>query len=127
MLSKYFTDIQHIGIPCNDIEETIKFYKSLGFKLVGKFQNGPSTCAFVKYNHMMLELWDHDKVANRDGAINHMAVNCTDVDAAYKEAKKEGYHVEDNIEHIPSYWNNGIRFFKIQGPNKENIEFCQIL
>ncbi|WP_413229457.1 VOC family protein, partial [Lactiplantibacillus plantarum] len=33
MLSKYFTGVQHIGIPANDLDQTIKFYKSLGFKV----------------------------------------------------------------------------------------------
>lgn len=30
-IKNYCTGIQHIGIPTNDIEETIRFYESLGF------------------------------------------------------------------------------------------------
>ncbi|WP_418620851.1 VOC family protein [Acetilactobacillus jinshanensis] len=128
MLSKYFTGIQHVGVPANNLDQTIKFYKSLGFKVAGKFKNGSSNCAFMKYGTLMIETWDGDPCANKDGAINHMAVNCTDVKDAFKEAKAEGYHMlDDHIESIPSYWNNGIKFFKIQGPNHEAIEFCQIM
>ena len=31
-LKNYSTGIQHIGIPTNDIEKTIAFYKELGFE-----------------------------------------------------------------------------------------------
>ena len=31
-LQTYTTGIQHIGIPTNDIEKTIEFYKKLGFE-----------------------------------------------------------------------------------------------
>ncbi|MDR3335033.1 MAG: hypothetical protein LBT13_09150 [Treponema sp.] len=30
------------------------------------------------------------------------------------------------IQNLP-FWGKGIKFFKIEGPNKELIEFCQIL
>ena len=32
-LQTYTTGIQHIGIPTNDIEKTIEFYKTLGFEI----------------------------------------------------------------------------------------------
>ena len=32
-LKTYTTGIQHIGIPTNDIEKTIAFYKELGFEV----------------------------------------------------------------------------------------------
>lgn len=32
-LQTYTTGIQHIGIPTNDIEKTIEFYKNLGFEI----------------------------------------------------------------------------------------------
>ncbi len=127
-LDKYFTGVQHVGIPANNLDETIKFYKSLGFKEAGLFNNQGNRCAFMKYNNLMIETWEGDPCANADGAINHIAVNCTDADKAFAEAKKEGYHMLDqHVESIPAYWKHGIHFFKIQGPNHEAIEFCQIL
>ena len=32
-LKEQFNGIQHIGIPTNDIEATIDFYKALGFEI----------------------------------------------------------------------------------------------
>ncbi|ETI99992.1 MAG: hypothetical protein Q611_LSC00172G0001, partial [Leuconostoc sp. DORA_2] len=35
--------------------------------------------------------------------------------------------VDQEIQSIPTFWENGIRYFNILGPNQETIEFCQIL
>ena len=31
------------------------------------------------------------------------------------------------IQHIDSFWEHGIRYFNVYGPNGETIEFCQIV
>ncbi|GLB46051.1 lactoylglutathione lyase [Philodulcilactobacillus myokoensis] len=127
-LSDYFTGIQHVGIPTDDLEKTIKFYKTLGFTKAGQFKNGKQTCAFMKYNNIMIETWSGDPVTHKDGAINHFAMNCTDAEKAFKEAKKLGLHIlSDKPQVIPTYWDNGIKFFHVLGPNHEHVEFCQIL
>lgn len=38
-LNMYATGIQHIGIPTNDIEKTVTFYRSLGFKTALRTEN----------------------------------------------------------------------------------------
>ena len=36
--------------------------------------------------------------------------------------------IKDNeIQHIDSFWEHGIRYFNVYGPNGETIEFCQIV
>ena len=65
--------------------------------------------------------------AGQAGAINHFAINCTDIDGAYKLAQEKGYKVvSEGIEALP-FWEKGIRFFIIEGPNKERGEIDQIL
>jgi len=34
--------------------------------------------------------------------------------------------ITDGIEELP-FWENGVKFFMIKGPNEERIEFCQKL
>ncbi|CAM2832024.1 VOC family protein [Fructilactobacillus fructivorans] len=126
-LSDYFTGIQHVGIPAKDLDETIDFYKKLGFDKAGQFMYQGNRCAFMKYGNLMIETWEGDPVADKDGAINHISLNTTDADAAFKEAKKMGLDVqEDEIDTRP-FWDKGIHFFNIYGPNHEKIEFCQIV
>ncbi|MCK8624623.1 VOC family protein [Apilactobacillus xinyiensis] len=127
-LNDYFTGLQHVGIPSKDLDVTIDFYKSLGFEQAGLFHNGENRCAFMKFGNLIVETWEGDPVAMKNGAINHISMNCTDVDKAFAAAKEQGLNVlDDEIQSIPSFWDNGIRFFNIQGPNHETIEFCQIV
>ncbi|KFI40706.1 lactoylglutathione lyase [Bifidobacterium actinocoloniiforme DSM 22766] len=62
------------------------------------------------------------------GAINHLALDATDIEAAYRNAQELGLEIkEDGIQSIPAFWNKGIRYFNIFESNRETIEFCQIL
>ncbi|MDR3170635.1 MAG: VOC family protein, partial [Treponema sp.] len=63
---------------------------------------------------------------HKTGAIDHIAIDTTDIDAAFAEVTKSGLTVVSAIQSLP-FWDKGIKFFKIEGPNKELIEFCQIL
>ena len=49
-LKEQFNGIQHIGIPTNDIEATIDFYKALGFEIAFRTVNeeADEEVAFLK-------------------------------------------------------------------------------
>lgn len=48
-------------------------------------------------------------------------------DALYDEIIKEGHQaVEGQIMSLP-FWENGVKFFTILGPDNEKIEFCEKL
>ncbi|KFI44866.1 Glyoxalase-like domain-containing protein [Bifidobacterium bohemicum] len=128
-MSDFTTDFQHSGMPAKDLDETIEFYtKKLGFDLVGVFPNGENRCAFLRYGHLTIETWEGDPATLRDGAINHWALDTPDIDAAFENAKTLGFDFKDDkIQSIPTFWDRGIRYFNIYGPNHETIEFCQIV
>ena len=61
------------------------------------------------------------------GAIAHVALNVTDVDAVWKLANQTGLRLLDpEIRFLP-FWEKGTRFFNVLGPNGEIVEFSQIL
>jgi catechol 2,3-dioxygenase-like lactoylglutathione lyase family enzyme len=119
--------IQHIGIPSGDVEETCCFYEGLGFKRV--FQTvirDTQRVVFLQSGNLILEAYQAEPV-NAAGAIDHIAVDCPDVEAAYRLVLEKGYPVVSNgIEELP-FWENGVRFFVLEGPGKEKIEFGQRL
>lgn len=126
-ISNYFTGLQHIGMPTQDLEKTIKFYQSLGFTAAGLFHNDDSRCAFMKFGNLVIETWEGDSTGH-SGAINHFSLNTTDIDKAFEIIKAGKFElIDSNIQSIKTFWDNGIRYFNILGPNKEIIEFCQIL
>ena len=102
-LTTYSTGIQHIGIPTNDIETTIAFYHKLGFETAFETVNEEANerVAFLKLGTLVIEIYDY---------INENGLNTT----------------SDTIHFLP-FWENGVRFFTIEGPNKEKVEFSQFL
>ena len=56
-LKNYSTGIQHIGIPTNDIEKTIAFYKELGFETALQTINkeADEKVAFLKLKTLVIE------------------------------------------------------------------------
>ncbi len=124
----YCDGIQHVGIPTDHLENTIHFYEDLGFQVIlrtsvpEKNQN----VAFLQLGSLVIETYENP-VALQDGAINHIALNCLDIEKAYEAALSQKQLVLSNAIEALDFWEKGVRFFIIQGPNKERIEFCQRL
>lgn len=121
------TGLQHIGIPTDDIEKTCAFYTELGFeKAFETVLHGNQRVVFLRFQDVTLECYEGEP-AKKAGAVDHISVNCRDVEAAYALAVEKGYPVvSDGIEALP-FWENGVRFFTIEGPNREKIELNQYL
>lgn len=123
---QWVSGIQHIGIPTSDIEKTIAFYEKLGFVTEHRNQvpsNGVQV-AFLRMKNLVIETYAEGG-NGLDGAINHLALDCIDIEKAYQWTLEQGFTVlSQGIEKLP-FWENGVAFFIIEGPNKERIEFCQ--
>ncbi|QLL69088.1 VOC family protein [Lactobacillus sp. 3B(2020)] len=128
-LAGYYDDLAHVGIPTDDLPKTEKFWAGLGFKEIGRFDTDDQghEVIFMQAGHLTLEIWNSDGAVHKTGAINHISLNVTDADGAYQAAKKAGYQLkEDEVQHL-DYWQHGIKYFNIVGPNDETIEFCEIV
>lgn len=128
-ISQIVTKIQHIGIPTNDIEKTITFYESLGFENVYTTVNEKANekVAFLRLENMLLEIYQNGHAVNKSGAIDHIALDVVDINAAFEIAQVDGYDLlDDSIQFLP-FWENGVKFFTILGPNGEKVEFNQRL
>ena len=125
-LAGYFDDLQHIGMPTDDMAKTVAFWQKLGFKKLGEFENN-GRVVFMQYQHLTFELWEDDAAPHTTGAINHISLNTKDADAAIKAAQLEGFKVKENEVQQLDFWDSGIKFFNIKGPNGETVEFCEII
>ena len=123
--SKIATGLQHIGIPTNDLNQTIDFYQSLGFELAHRTANGDEQVAFLKLGDLMIETYQNFKAARINGAVDHIAINVTDVEEARRIADSMGLEVIEEGQ-LP-FWENGVKYFTILGPNREKLEFNQYL
>ena len=127
MLQQYMTGLQHIGIPTKNTDVTVAFYEGLGFKTYWRLQNDQHDVAFLENNQMVIETYVADTL-DRTGAIDHIAINVNDIQAVFNTVKAAGYKLIDpEIITLPSFFDNGCSYFMIEGPNKERVEFNQIL
>lgn len=118
--------IQHIGIPTKKYQETLNFYRSLGFEIVNQEEYQKHKAAFLRIHNVMLEIYESDTLSENTGSIDHIALSVEKVDQLYREMQGVYKILGTEVEQLP-YWKKGIRFFKIEGPNHEVIELCEIL
>ena len=109
MLREQLNGIQHVGIPTNDIEATIEFYGKLGL------------------NNLVIETYENKAAKMESGAIDHVAIDVKDIEKVYELINQADLNTTRDIIHFLPFWENGVRFFTIEGPNKEKIEFSQYL
>ncbi|RGG58871.1 VOC family protein [Blautia sp. AF19-10LB] len=116
-MKDYATGIQHVGIPTKDMDATKKFYEDLGFETAFETVNDEARVCFLKMHNLVMEVYESEDAAGKIGAIEHV----------YKEiCDKNMNTLQDEIHFLP-FWDNGVRFFTIKGPNEEKIEFSQFL
>ena len=137
MLEGNIQGFQHLGLPVTDIEKSKTFYSQLGFQEVMKanLQAKDDTVAVVmmELNGFVLELYqpvghDHSEIAARhDGHIDHLALDVLDINKAFADVQEAGLEsIEDSPVFLP-FWENGVKYFSVRGPNGEKVEFNQRL
>lgn len=126
---KYITGLQHIGVPTNDLEETVSFYETLGFRSAFQTVNeaADERVAFLRMGDVTIEIYENKQAALVNGALDHIALNVTDIEEVFRMAKENGFCLLDEEIRFLPFWENGVRFFTLVGPNQEKIEFSQYL
>lgn len=128
-LREQLNGVQHIGIPTNDIEKTIDFYKKLGFEIAFQTVNEEANekVAFLKLHTLVIETYENKAAAMQAGAVDHIAIDVKDIEKVYDVINQAGLNSTQDTIHFLPFWENGVRFFTIEGPNKEKVEFSQYL
>lgn len=123
------TGIQHVGIPTSNMEQSMQFYQSLGFEPVHQTvnPNNGDAVVFLQLGNLVMEVYESNEVAGKTGAIDHIALDVTDIDSLFDQIKAAGHKLQDEqVQSLP-FWEHGVKFFTILGPNAEKIEFCEKL
>lgn len=140
-IKEFTTGVQHIGLPTNDIKKTIEFFQLLGFEVAYRTINGPEEVAFLQLHNLMIETYQNHQAKMEYGAIDHIAIDVKNIENLFKEVKAladkeqekaQGQEaplfqmLDTQVNGLP-FWEKGVKFFTIEGPNKEKIEFCEKL
>lgn len=133
-IKDFTTGVQHIGIPTNDIEQTVRFFQLLGFRVAFRCVNGSEEVAFLQLHNLVIETYQNHQAKMEHGAIDHIAIDVKNIDALFDEVKALAgrqasplFHILDAQVNTLPFWENGVKFFTIEGPDKEKIEFCERL
>lgn len=129
--------IQHIGIPVTDLHRSETFYARLGFKnvMASEFtHNGTQgKVAMMKSGSIIIEIYqmpeaELKEIRNRkNGHIDHIAFDVTDIDVAFETLKKEGFKILEPSPVFLPFWKSGCKYFNIVGPDGERLEFNEIM
>lgn len=137
LLQNNLKGAQHLGIPVTDLEKSRAFYGRFGFKKVmeaGISADGEKIkVAMLEKDRFILELYqltgsDLVKIRERsDGHIDHIALDVMEINKAFDEIRNAGLKpLEDKPVFLP-FWEKGVKFFNIRGPDGEKIEFSERL
>ena len=90
-LKDQMNGVQHVGVPTNDIETTIKFYEALGFKIAFQTVNEAANekVAFLKLGNLVIETYENKAAKMESGAIDHVAIDVKDVEKVHELEETE--------------------------------------
>lgn len=126
-IGKYLNGLQHIGLPCRNMEETVAFYEKLGMRVAYQTENDGQKVSFLKQGNLMIEAYEEQQITDRTGAIDHICFDVSDIEEVFELVKEmQVPFCNEEICFLP-FWEKGVRFFTVLGPNSERVEFCQKL
>ncbi|MDB5008739.1 MAG: putative lyase [Mucilaginibacter sp.] len=137
-LSISINKLQHAGIPVTDITRSAAFYSRFGFKNVMQspftFDGETGTCIMMQLKDIIIELYQmpakqlEEIKSRKNGHVDHIAFDVDDVDAVFKTLKADGtIKILENAPVFLPFWKNGCKYFNIQGPDGEVLEFNEII
>ena len=126
-MKAYLKGMQHIGIPTKDVEATVAFYEKIGLETYYRKHSGGDNVAFLRLDSLIIETYYQEQTTGVTGAIDHITIDVTDIEKVFEHVKANGYILLDQEIVFLDFFDNGVKFFMIEGPNKERIEFNQIL
>lgn len=127
--------LAHIGIPTSDLEKSVAFYKSLGFRIiVDKKEMEGNNFIFMECNGVIIGLPQSlDENIRKgagtrgDGNIDHFALLVDDLEETKKELEEAGVDfVIEGISVTEAWEPRSCRCLMVYGPDNVKIEFVEM-
>jgi catechol 2,3-dioxygenase-like lactoylglutathione lyase family enzyme len=136
-MSDNILGFQHLGLPVTNIDRSEAFYSHLGFKTVMKTElpahDDAVKVIMMELKGFVLELYqlvgdDLAEVRGRvDGHIDHLALDVQDIERAFEDMRARGLTILEDAPVFLPFWDKGVKYFNVRGPDGERVEFNQII
>ena len=125
-IKELYTGLTSLRIPTRDLDDTILFYNELGFQitLLTTDPGTESRVAFLRFQDLMIEGYETEEIP---ACPARLTLWVSDIEETYDTICNRVLNNLDDVVHSLPYWENGIRFFTIEGPSGEKVAFCQQL
>lgn len=126
-IKQNISGFDHVGLPTNDMGSTVAFYEKLGFSVLYETDNAGERVVFLGRDGFVIEAYQNGQAALKAGAVDHIALCVKDIDAAHAACRAMSLPMaQEEIRFLP-FWEKGVRFFILEGPNREKVELIQKL
>ena len=111
-------DLDHIAITVNNLDESIDFYKKIGYELLERFSDDGYNWATLRLNNHSLELF---QINNKDKSFDHIAYSYNDDKDALDLLKRLDYKKDLDI----FYGDLNRKSFFIEDINGKSIQLIK--
>ncbi|WP_010168432.1 VOC family protein [Candidatus Epulonipiscium viviparus] len=117
--------LDHINLTVPNINETAKFYTDvLGFTVTGDFNTPSGRFLFVSKDGVTYEILENATLTA--ATVGHIALKSTDIEADYQALKAQNAKLLGPVKQIDFIF-NGAKFFFVESPSGEQVEYIQLL
>ncbi|CAN5148634.1 hypothetical protein BH11BAC6_BH11BAC6_05910 [soil metagenome] len=96
-------------------------------------ENETGNCIMMKQGTIIIELYQMPQkelaaiAARKDGHVDHVAFDVHDIDKTFTLLSEAGYHIIEEAPVYLKFWDKDCKYFNILGPDKERLEFNQLM
>jgi catechol 2,3-dioxygenase-like lactoylglutathione lyase family enzyme len=114
--------LEHIDIVCENLQESVEFYRKLGLAPEGTIDDGTTVFMFNGDSDSPVRVELHQKQEGQKTGVDHIALQVADTDDAYQEGKYLG--IEFLFEPLQNM-QSGRRIVNMLDPDGVQIQFAR--